>query len=125
MQTYAGFTVGWVEASRGRTAEAVEISRRALEQAPDRVSRAYASMILGYALASHGDHRDAFERLQPTAEELEGFGFPQWQALAAVLAADALRRDGRLAEAGPWVERGLRVATGAEYWYAFEAERSR
>jgi tetratricopeptide (TPR) repeat protein len=118
LQTYAGFTVGWVEASRGRTAEAVEISRRALEQAPDRVSRAYASMILGYALASHGDHRDAFERLQPTVEELEGFGFPQWQALAAVFAADALRRDGRLAEAEPWVERGLRVATGAEYWYA-------
>ena len=118
LQTYAGFTVGWVEASRGRTAEAVEISRRAMEQAPDRVSRAYASMILGYALAQHGEHRDAFDRLQPTVAELEGFGFPQWQALAAVFAAEALRLDGRLAEAGPWAERALRVATGAEYWYA-------
>ena len=50
--------------------------------------------------------------------ELEGFGFPQWQALAAVFAAEALRRDGRLAEAEALVERGFRVASGAEYWYA-------
>ena len=75
-------------------------------------------MILGYALVEHGEHRDALERLQPIVAELEGFGFPQWQALAAVFAAEALRRDGRLAEAEALVERGLRVATGAEYWYA-------
>ncbi|MDO8793410.1 MAG: hypothetical protein Q7J25_02185 [Vicinamibacterales bacterium] len=118
LQTYAGFTVGWVEASRGRSAEAIEACRRALGQAPDRVSRAYASMILGYALSEHGEHRDALEQLQPTVAELEGFGFPQWQALAAVFAAEALRRTGRLAEAEMLVERGLRVATGSEYWYA-------
>ena len=35
-----------------------------------------------------------------------------------VFAAEALRRDGRLAEAEALVERGLRVATEAEYWYA-------
>ena len=118
LQTYAGFAVGWVEASRGRSAEAIVACRRALELAPDRVSRAYASMVLGYALVEHGEHRDAFERLQPTVLELEGFGFPQWQSLAAVFAAEALRRDGRLAEAETLVERGLRVATSAEYWYA-------
>ena len=118
LQTYAGFTVGWVEASRGRSAEAVRVCRQALELAPDRVSRAYASMVLGYALVEHGDHRDAFERLQPTVAELEGFGFPQWQGLAAVFAAEALRQGERLAEAEAMVERGLRVATGAEYWYA-------
>jgi DNA-binding winged helix-turn-helix (wHTH) protein/tetratricopeptide (TPR) repeat protein/predicted Ser/Thr protein kinase len=118
LQTYAGFIVGWVEASRGRTGEAIEACRRALELAPDRVSRAYSSMILGYALVEHGEHRDALERLQPTIAEIEGFGFPQWQALARVFAADALRREGRFAEAESMVERGLRVATGAEYWYA-------
>ncbi len=118
LQTYAGFTVGWVQASRDQSAEAIEICRRALEQAPDRVSRAYASMFLGCAMVEHGEHRDAYERLLQTMAELEGFGFPQWQSLAAVFAAEALRRDGRLAEAEALVERGLRVATGAEYWYA-------
>ena len=107
--------------SRRRAAAAPRRSRsaaRGLEQAPDRVSRAYASMILGYALLEHGEHREALERLRPTVAELEGFGFPQWQALAAVFAAEALRREGRLDEAESMVERGLRVATGAEYWYA-------
>lgn len=118
LQTYAGFTVGWVEASRGRSAEAIEICRRALEQAPDRVSRAYASMILGWALLEDGKHLEALERLQPTVTEIEGFGFPQWQGLTAVFAAEALRREGRLAEAESMVERGLRVTTAAEYWYA-------
>ncbi len=118
LQTYAGFTLGWVEASRGRSAEAIVACRRSLEQAPDRVSRAYASMILGYAHLEHGEHLDALERLQPVVAELKGFGFPQWQALAAVFAAEALRREGRVAEAESLVERGLRVATAAEYWYA-------
>ena len=118
LQTYAGFTVGWVETTRGHSAEAIEICRRALEQAPDRVSRAYASMILGWALLEDGKHREALERLQPTVTEIEGFGFPQWQALTAVFAAEALRREGRLAEAESMVDRGLGVAVGAEYWYA-------
>ena len=69
-------------------------------------------------MLEHGEHREALERLQPTVTEIEGFGFPQWQALAAVFAAEALRREGRLAEAESMVERGLRVAVGAEYWYA-------
>ena len=118
LQAYAGFTVGWVEVTRGHSAEAIDICRRALEQAPDRVSRAYASMILGYALLEHGEHLDALQRLQPTVAELEGFGFPQWQALAGAFAAEALRREGRVAEAEAWVERALQVATAAEYWYA-------
>ena len=118
LQTYAGFAVGWVEATRGRSAEALEICRRAHEQAPDRVSRAYASMILGWALLEDGKHLEALERLQPTVTEIEGFGFPQWQALTAVFTAEALRREGRLAEAESMVERGLGVAAGAEYWYA-------
>ncbi len=115
LQTYAGFTVGWVETTRGHSAEAIEICGRALEQAPDRVSRAYASMILGWALLEDGKHLEALERLQPTVTEIEGFGFPQWQALTAVFAAEALRREGRLAEAESMVERGLCVAVGAEY----------
>ena len=75
-------------------------------------------MILGWALLEDGKHLEALERLQPTVTEIESFGFPQWQALTAVFAAEALRREGRLAEAESMVERGLGVAAGAEYWYA-------
>ena len=118
LQTYAGFTAGWVEALRGRTAEAIDATRRSLDQAPDRVSRAYATMLFGYALLEHGDHVEALQRLQPIIAEFEAFAFPQWHALTVAFAAEALRHQGRLDEAASLVERALQVASAAEYWYA-------
>src|SRR5688572_8664612 len=40
LQTYAGFTTGLIEIERGASAAAVEVTRRSLSLAPDRVSRA-------------------------------------------------------------------------------------
>jgi tetratricopeptide (TPR) repeat protein len=117
LQTYAGFSSGWVEASRGNHEAAVALCRRSREQAPDRVSRAYASMIFGYALLGHGDHAQARLVLEPIVHELEGFGFPQWHAFASALAADACRLDGRFDTAKVFVDRAVEVATRARYWY--------
>jgi DNA-binding winged helix-turn-helix (wHTH) protein/tetratricopeptide (TPR) repeat protein len=118
LQTYAGFTAAWVEASRGNCGTAVALSRGSREQAPDRVSRAYASMILGYALLEAGDHRAARDQLEPIVTELESFGFPQWQAWASTLTGETHRLDGALTVAATFVERGLDVARQARYWYA-------
>lgn len=76
LQTYAGFMAAWIEASRGNRELALTTCRRSREQAPDRVSHAYASMILGYALLESGDHRGARDQLKPVVGELESFGFP-------------------------------------------------
>lgn len=118
LQTYAGFTAGWVEASRGNCESAIALSRGSREQAPDRVSRAYASMILGYALLEAGDHRAARDQLEPIVTELESFGFPQWQGWASTLTGETYRLDGALNAAVTCVERGLDVARQARYWYA-------
>jgi tetratricopeptide (TPR) repeat protein len=118
LQAYAGFTVGWIEASRGNHDEAVAACRRSVEQAPDRVSRAYASLMLGYALIEKGEHVQARALLDPVIAELEGFGFPQWHALALTLMAEICRTQGPLEQAVAFVEHGLQVATRAEYWYA-------
>jgi class 3 adenylate cyclase/tetratricopeptide (TPR) repeat protein len=118
LQTYAGFTTGWVEASRGNHATALAMCRRSLDQAPDRVSRAYASMVLGYALLEAGDYSGARERLEPIVAELESFGFLQWHAWTSILAGEAYRLDGALDIAEALVTRGLEVATQAPYWYA-------
>jgi tetratricopeptide (TPR) repeat protein len=118
LQTYAGFTTGWVEASRGDHATALAMCRRSLDQAPDRVSRAYASMVLGYALLEAGDYSGARERLEPIVAELESFGFLQWHAWTSILAGEAYRLDGALDIAEALVTRGLEVATQAPYWYA-------
>ena len=118
LQTYAGYTTGWVEASRGNAAAGVRACRESLERAPDRVSRAYAALFLSFALLEADEHAEARERLHATLVELEGFGFPQWHSLAAVLLGEAERRHGRLDEASSWVARGIEIAAAANYRYA-------
>ena len=117
LQTYAAFAVGWVEATRGNDAAAVAACQRSREQAPDRVSRAYASMVLGFALIGQGDHAQARTILEPVVAELEGFAFPQWHGFAAALTAETYRLDARLDVARTLVERALDVMTRAQYWY--------
>jgi DNA-binding winged helix-turn-helix (wHTH) protein/tetratricopeptide (TPR) repeat protein len=117
LQTYAALAVGWVEATRGNDAAAVAACQRSREQAPDRVSRAYASMMLGFALIGQGDHARARTILEPVVAELEGFAFPQWHGFAAALTAETYRLDARLDVAGALVQRALDVMTRTQYWY--------
>jgi DNA-binding winged helix-turn-helix (wHTH) protein/tetratricopeptide (TPR) repeat protein len=118
LQTYAGFMEAWVEASRGNCDAAMTVCQHSLEQAPDRVSHAFASTILGYALLEAGHHDTARMRLEPLVGEFESFGFPQWQGWAAVLTAETYRLDGAVDIAASFVERGLTVALQTQYWYA-------
>jgi hypothetical protein len=88
------------------------------------VSRAYASLFLCCALLdprlSRAEHAEARERLQGTLAELEGFAFPQWHALAAILRGEAERLHQSLDEAEEWTSRGLEIASRAKYRYACE-----
>lgn len=118
LQTYAGFLTAWVEASRGNCEKALAVCRRSHQLAPDRVSRAFASMILGFALLQAGDHRGARQQAEPLVAEFECFGFPQWQAWASTIAAETHRLDGALDAAGALAARGLKLAVQSRYWYA-------
>jgi tetratricopeptide (TPR) repeat protein len=82
------------------------------------VSRAYASLFLGFALLDHGEHAEALERLQAALVELEAFEFRQWQSLAVVLIGECLRLEGQPEKAGGKVREGLEIATRVGYWYA-------
>ena len=117
LQTYAGYTTGWIEASRGNTAVALASCRAALDRAPDRVSRAYARLFLAFALLESGDAEQALAQLTPAVVELEGFAFPQWHGLALVLIADAHGRLQRLDAAAAAIGAGIEIATRAQYWY--------
>ena len=108
---------GWVEATRGNHERAIALCQRSLEQAPDRVSRAYATFMLGNAFVEKKDYQNAVGLLEPVVAELEGFGFPQWHGLALTLVGEVRRAEGRLDDAAILVDRGLQVTTRAEYWY--------
>jgi tetratricopeptide (TPR) repeat protein len=118
LQCYAGFLAGWIEAARGNPEAAIALCETSRDRAPDRVSQAYATMMLGYAILEYGDAARARGLLEPVVEELEGFGFPQWHSWAATHVAEALRIEGRLEESAAAAGRALQVALQAEYWYA-------
>jgi len=120
LQTYAGFATGWIEIARGRSREAIAIARRSLEQAPDRVSRTYAAMILAYAFLEAGENTEAAARLDDIVKELQSFAFPQWHGLAAILMGEAQRQAGCLDEAARWTTRGSEIARQSNYRYAIE-----
>jgi len=117
LQTYAAFVSAWADSSRGHYEAAIAQGRRGLQLAPDRVSRAYASLFLAYALLERGDFEEAGQLLGPIVAELEGFSFPQWHGLASTLLGEASRMAGRTDEAAALVENGLQITTSAGYWY--------
>ncbi|PYR69085.1 MAG: hypothetical protein DMF88_07255 [Acidobacteria bacterium] len=118
LQTYAGFGAGWIEILRGNLDAAIGRCRRSLELAPDRVSRAYASLFVAYADLEQGEHAQARERLASLVAEFESFGFLQWQAFAATLLGESWRLLDRLDDADAAVQSGRRIAIRAGYWYA-------
>jgi DNA-binding winged helix-turn-helix (wHTH) protein/tetratricopeptide (TPR) repeat protein len=117
LQTYSGYTTAWIEVTRGRNDRALEVASRSRDQAPDRVSRAYATMLVGFALLEQGSSDHARELLQPVSQELEAFGFPQWQGFATMLLAESYRRVGQIEPATDAIERALSVMTRASYGY--------
>jgi DNA-binding winged helix-turn-helix (wHTH) protein/tetratricopeptide (TPR) repeat protein len=117
LQTYSGYTTAWIEVTRGRNDRALEVASRSRDQAPDRVSRAYATMLVGFALLEQGSSDHARELLQPVSQELEAFGFPQWQGFATMLLAESYRRVGQIEPATDAIERALSVMTRAGYGY--------
>jgi class 3 adenylate cyclase/tetratricopeptide (TPR) repeat protein len=118
LQTYADFTTGWAQASRGEGEAAIDTCRRGLELAPDSVSRAYASLFLGYAYLEHGEMARALDELEPVIVELERFGIPYWHGWADAMIAEAYRLSGHSDRAADYARRGLEIATRVQYRYA-------
>jgi DNA-binding winged helix-turn-helix (wHTH) protein/tetratricopeptide (TPR) repeat protein len=118
LQTYAGYTLGWIELTRGNAEIAVAVCRKSLQTAPDRVSRTYASLFLSFALIEHGNHGEAGELLGDTLKELEQFAFPQWHSLAVILMGEVRRRTRCLEEAARLISQGREIAARANYRYA-------
>ena len=118
LQTYADFTTGWAQASRGEGEAAIDTCRRGLELAPDPVSRAYASLFLGYAYLEHGEMARAIGELEPVIVELERFGIPYWHGWAHAMIAEAYRLTGHFDRAADQARLGLEIAARVQYRYA-------
>ena len=117
LQTYAGFTTGWILGMRGELDAALEACERSHKLAPDRVSRVYASGFLGLTHVERGAPEAAIPLLSETVDELERFGFPQWLGMLTGCLAEAHRLTGHLDRARALGVRGLEIARRAQYWF--------
>jgi tetratricopeptide (TPR) repeat protein len=104
---------GWIHATRGDWATAIEAGQRALELAPDEMSRAVAQGFLGNSYLEKGDAVAALALLEPAGEtfrrlrfrQLEGW-FTILQSYAHILTGDTARAAARLAD-GVEIVRGI------------------
>ena len=104
---------GWIHATRGDWATGIEAARRALELAPDEMSRAVAEGFLGTCYVEKGDTDAALPLLGRAAgtlgrlrlRQLEGF-FTILQGLAHALRGDP-ERAATLAAHGLEIVRGI------------------
>ena len=90
IQSYAAFTMGWVEAIRGHTAVGLTACHHARQLAIDPVNLAHAIGALGTAYLEHGDVDQALLWLRQAAEAWQAYRMPSMQAWLTALWADAL-----------------------------------
>jgi tetratricopeptide (TPR) repeat protein len=118
IQSYAAFTMGWVEAIRGHTAVGLTACHHARQLAIDPVNLAHAIGALGTAYLEHGDVDQALLWLRQAAEAWQAYRMPPMQAWLTALWADALYVQGDLAQAAVLATQALTLAEGAAFPFA-------
>jgi DNA-binding NtrC family response regulator/tetratricopeptide (TPR) repeat protein len=120
LQSYAGWTAGWIAACAGQTASALDACRRSLERSRDPVSSAYALGQYGHAHLEAGEPKRAAELLDDAIARLAEFrpGFRQTSARFLGVLADARLALGDAAQAGITARQALDLATGVGFAYA-------
>jgi tetratricopeptide (TPR) repeat protein len=115
LQSYGLFLMGWLHATRGEPAIAIEECERSLSLAADPVNACYATGLLGYACLENGNRARAISLLEHSVRELERFDFRQWQGWFTTLLADAELCHGRVEVARELAHRGLAIADSAGF----------
>jgi tetratricopeptide (TPR) repeat protein len=110
IQSYAAFTVCWIEVTRGNGQTGLAACHESLAQAQDPVNRAHALSMLGYAYLEQEDARQAMPRLEQAVQSWRQFRVRPMQAWVTTLLGEAYRLHGRLAQARDLVHQGLTMA---------------
>src|SRR5262249_59397796 len=87
--TYGAFVKGYALTAGGAMEEARAVCEEAVRIAPERISRAYASAVLGYNYLAAGEAEAAADLLEPVVEELARFPYPPWGGVFAAQLGDA------------------------------------
>jgi tetratricopeptide (TPR) repeat protein len=110
IQSYAAFTMCWIEVTRGNGQTGLAACHESLAQAQDPVNRAHALGMLGYAYLEQADVLQAMPRLEQAVQSWRQFRVRPMQAWMMTLLGEAHRMHGQLAQARDLVQQGLSMA---------------
>ncbi len=116
--SYSEWNLGWIEATRGNTAEGVEHCSRSLERSPDPLNSAYSTGWLGFAHDRNGDHAMAVAHLERSIASLRGFGYMRLVGWFGAWLADAYLGAGRVDDARHSAAESLEVSRSVAYPWA-------
>ena len=115
LASQAAWIRGWTHATRGDWAAGIEAGQRAVEMAPDEMSRAVAEGFLGNCYIEKGDTAVALPLLEKAAGTLGRLRLPQLEGFFTILRGlvHALRGDPERAAA--LAARGLEIVRGINF----------
>jgi predicted ATPase/class 3 adenylate cyclase len=115
LQTFAAWTTGWVQATRGDWEAGIASCQRALERSSDPLNTAFAMGWLGYAYLEQGDLARAMPLLEQAVQSMRQFGYRRLEGLYTTLAGELHLRRGDLDTARTLALQGLRLASETPY----------
>jgi tetratricopeptide (TPR) repeat protein len=117
LQSYATWTTGWIEATRGEWQAGIEACQRSLACAPDPLNTGVTLGFLGYAYMEQGDSTEAVTALEQAIQYMQRFRFRQLQGLFATCLGEAHLLRGQIAKARDLVLQGLEITRNVKYWH--------
>jgi tetratricopeptide (TPR) repeat protein len=115
LQTFAAWTIGWTQATRGACEAGIAACQRALECSSDPLNTAFALGWLGYAYLEQGDSARAMPPLEQALQSLRQFGYRRLEGLYTTLLGEARLLDGALDTARQLALQGLAIASETPY----------
>jgi tetratricopeptide (TPR) repeat protein len=101
LQSYAIWTTGWIQATKGDWETALESSRRAIEISPDPYTTNISLWVLGMAYLEQGKPIEAIRLLEQAVLEFERFQYRQVQNWSAAHLSEAYVLNGEIERRGP------------------------
>jgi tetratricopeptide (TPR) repeat protein len=115
LQTFAAWTTGWAQATRGEWEAGIAACQRALDRSSDPLNTAFAMGWLGYAYLEQGDLARAMPPLEQAVQSLRQFGYRRLEGLYMTLLGEIHLRHGDLDTARALTLQGLAIAGETPY----------
>lgn len=117
LQCSAAGISGWIHATMGDWAAAIEACRRSIAHAPSSMDSALALGFLGYAYVEQGDTAQAIPVLAQAVQLSGNVGYQQVHGWFTTFLGQAYLLDGHLEKARELALQGLTITRESKFWW--------